>query len=102
MSGVRLSLHLKHCTTLRTRFRRPLNLRVPVNLHGQSMASRFNIYSDLVISRNELDISPIHFLISLIHLVVSAIQLMISTIELLISSIQLLISPIHLVISTTL
>ena len=30
------------------------------------MTSHFNIYSDLVISRNELEISPIHFLISLI------------------------------------
>ena len=29
------------------------------------MASRFNIYSDLVISRNELEIFPINFLISL-------------------------------------
>ena len=29
------------------------------------MANRFNIDSDLVISRNELEITPIHFLISL-------------------------------------
>ena len=31
----------------------------------EAMESRFNIYSDLVISRHELEISPIHFLISL-------------------------------------
>ena len=67
---------------------------------SSSMASRFNIHSDLVISRNELEIYLIHFLISLIHLVISSIQLMISTIQLLISTIQLLISTIHLVIST--
>ena len=36
------------------------------------MTSRFNIYFDLVISRNELEISLIHFLISLTHLVISA------------------------------
>ena len=44
------------------------------------MASRFNIYSDLVISRNELEISLIHFLISLSRneLEISLIQLMIS------------------------
>ena len=48
------------------------------------MASRFNIYSDLVISRNELEISKIQLLISPIHLVIPAIHLMISAIELLI------------------
>ena len=45
------------------------------------MASRFNIYSDLVISRNELEISTIQLLISPIHSVISLIQLMISAIQ---------------------
>ena len=53
-------------------------------LLDEYMASHFNIYSDLVISRNELEIS-------------NSIKV-ISTIELLISAIQLLISSIHLVI----
>ena len=42
-----------------------LPLGMCINKHGGRMASRCNIYSDLVISRNELEISPIHFLISL-------------------------------------
>ena len=69
-------------------------VRTVVAIRLKFMASRFNIYSDLVISRNELDISPIHFLISLIHLVISPIQLMISPILLLISTIHLVISTI--------
>ena len=36
-----------------------------ISYHEYIMAIRFNIYSDLVISRNELEISPINFLISL-------------------------------------
>ena len=63
-----------------------------------SMASRFNIYSDLVISRNELEISTIQLLISPIHLVISPIHLVISPIQLMISTIQLLISTIQRIV----
>ena len=62
-----------------------------------SMASRFNIYSDLVISRNELGISTIQLLISPIHLVISPIHLVISPIQLMISTIQLLIRIVDII-----
>ena len=62
------------------------------------MASRFNIYFDLVISRNELLISTIQLLISTIHLMISAVHLVISPIQLLISTIHLVISPIQRIV----
>ena len=65
----------------------PVHVIISWPQSGAHMASRFNIYSDLVISRNELEISTIQLLISPIHLVISLIQLMISAIRLMISPI---------------
>ena len=65
------------------------------------MASRVNIiYSDLVISRDELGLSLSEGFTPCRHLRPSAIQLLMSTIHLVISSNHLVISPIQLLIST--